>query len=423
MKRLYWKIVLTVGIALAGVLSASLVVMDIYRDRHEARERSEQAAALKFFEVMFQNGVAHDVSLEDLESHVEEMLHSRVRISKADREAAELEPWTPPEDENRDDRVAREVSVHFTQGGTLYVMSIFLDPDDSVDLDLGLPLLATVAVLGLLAIPLAIWVSSPLRKLRNDIKQFASGDLAHRTDVSAKDEVGDLAQAFNLMAKSIQDMIRAGKDLTANVSHELRSPLTRIDLARQFLEEQANGRQLIHLESMREEIEGMNGLIDRILQLSRLDLGPTDPQGICLAKVLRSVTSRHGTSFEVNDIQLNVDAPETLSARGVEEDIVCLLENLLSNALKFTPHGGQVDVSMKQRGETAAIRVANDADQPAVEPKRLLEAFQRGGTSESIPGSGLGLTIAKRIAENHGGGMQASWANGKFTIKVTLPLA
>lgn len=415
MKRLYWKIVLTVGGALVIVLAVFWAVLDFSHDRHELRKRGERTAAIEFLKLALESGLSQGVSISDLEKFASSVVHGKVDISSVGVERLDRGGEAPRE----------ETIIHFKQGKTPLVMTIFPSKGGKgPKFELGLTLLATVASLILFAIPLASLVSSPLQRLREDMKQFASGDLEHRTDVSSKDEVGDLATDFNVMAESIQSMVRAGKDLTANVSHELRSPLTRIDLARQFLEEQAGSSQLIHLESMREEIEEMNGLIDRILQLSRLDLGMEQQSKVmCFAKMVNQVVNRNEMSFEAKGIELKLDSPESLRGNGIYDELVCLVDNLLSNSLKFTPQGGRTTVLLQKQGEEVVIDVTNDALKSVLEPERLVEPFQRGGVSESIPGSGLGLAIVKKIAENHGGSLDVGWREGKFSVSVSLPLS
>jgi len=279
-------------------------------------------------------------------------------------------------------------------------------------------LLFLAVALSLLAIPLARIVTKPLRELKQDMRQFASGDLSHRTKVTSKDEVGDVARDFNEMAGSIQSLVRVGKEMTAHVSHELRSPLTRIDVARQILEEHATSRQLEMLDSMREEIEGMDALIDKILRLSRLDLNKSKPAPLCFVKIVSEAVRRYIDPFSVNDIYFVENFPDSLPGFGVTEDIACLVDNLLNNALKFTPGSGYVEMTLRQESDGVVLSVSNDAPRPTLETTRLIEPFQRGGVSESIPGSGLGLAIANRIVENHDGIMSLLWHNGKFFVNI-----
>ena len=415
MKRLYWKIVLTEGIFLFLILAVAMWIIGMSHEDFKTRRQEDRTAAVELMEMALANDLAPELSLENLEKVASRLFKGDVRIVESD---------APP------DSSALE-TFHFSRGGTTYTLLITPFPDHKdgrggfvsflVHDKYGPILLILAMALGLLAVPLARIVTKPLGELRRDMRQFASGDLAHRTTVASKDEVGEVARDFNEMAESIQSLVRVGKEMTAHVSHELRSPLTRIDIARQVLEEQLAGKQLDLLDSMREEIEGMDGLIDKILRLSRLELNESAPEPLCFVEILQEAVRRHGPSFAAKDVRLQGNFPENLPGTGVKEDIVCLVDNLLSNALKFSSSGGNADVSLRERQGKVVLSVSNDAQEPSLSPNRLAEPFQRGGASESVPGSGLGLAIAQRIVENHGGSLSLSWSKGQFSAVVELP--
>lgn len=314
-------------------------------------------------------------------------------------------------------------ALRFHQGSRIYDLIITASPDHDHERDKYTRILFILAAaLGLLAIPFARMVTRPLGELRQDMRRFAAGDLDHRTRVQSGDEVGDLARDFNDMAASIQRLVRVGREMTAHVSHELRSPLTRIDLARQLLEERLSGKDLALLGSIGEEIAGMDGLINRILRLSRLDLNTTTPEPLNLAKIVGEVLHRYETAFMAANIRIHSELPGELTATGVQADLACLVDNLLGNALKFTPPGGSIDLTLNRDNDVLLLTVSNDAAEPSIDPARLIEPFQRGATSEAIPGSGLGLAIAARIVEIHGGEMVPSWVDGRFSVATRLPL-
>jgi len=417
MKRLYWKIVLVEGVFLAVILGTAMWLMGVSHDEYEVQRMEDRAIAIQYLKTTLRKEVTPEVSLADLERVASRLLKSEVRIVGPDERDA-----LPAQDR-----------IDFTQAGKPYAM-VILPPAHHkgergrdgfflVDDRYGVPLLVLAAALGLLAVPLARIVTRPLGELSRDMRRFASGDLAHRTRVASGDEVGDVAKDFNEMAESIQSLVRVGREMTAHVSHELRSPLTRIDVARQVLEERLAGKPLELLASMGEEIAGMDALIDRILRLSRLELDDGRPAPLCHAEILGEAVRRHNASFEAKGVALRSDAPDGLPGMGIREDIVCLVDNLLNNALKFTPPGGQAVVGLRRESGNAVLTVANDAEKPAIDPARLAEPFQRGGVSESAPGSGLGLAIVARIVENHAGGLSLSWSEGRFRVVVELPLA
>lgn len=414
MKRLYWKIVLIEGLSLALILGVTMLVLGLSHQAVEDQRQEGRKAAVEFLRIGLAGDLAREVPLANLERIASRLLKNDVRIVRTGAPGD-----VPPPN-----------SIRFSQGGVSYSLLIappanHLDGRDILsflahDKSIGI-LLALAATLGLLAIPLARIVTGPLGQLRRDMRRFASGDLAHRTRVASGDEVGEVARDFNEMADSIQGLIRVGKEMTAHVSHELRSPLTRIDVARQMLEEQSADGALALLGSMRDDIAGMNELIDRILRLSRLELNESTPEPLCLAEIVGESLRRHQASLRAGGIALHTGLPERLPAAGVREDIACLVDNLIGNALKFTPRGGRIEIVLTGDDDRAALTISNDAEEPAVDPSRLAEPFQRGAVSESIPGSGLGLAIARKIVENHGGGMALSWREGTFSAAVTLP--
>lgn len=413
MKKLYWKIVLTEGVFLALILGVTIWSMGMTREDFESRRRADIAAARQLLDLALNHDLAPDVSQGSLRNIVGRTFKSDVRIVASDSAEAQANP----------------AAVRFSQGGKTYALLI-TDPGRkenhglisflSHDKYAGTLLVLSVT-LGLLAIPFARTVTGPLGELQRDMRRFAAGDLDHRTQVSSNDEVGNLARDFNNMAESIQRLVRVGREMTAHVSHELRSPLTRIDIARQLLEERLSGTELALLDSMREEIEGMDGLIGRILHLSRLDLNAATPEPVCLAAIVDEEVRRYRASFTAGNIGVRSELPETLPAIGVKDDLLCLVDNLLGNAVKFTPRGGSIDIKLERENDAALLTVQNDAGEPAVDPERLTEPFQRGATSESVPGSGLGLAITAGIVRKHGGEMKLSWHDGRFSAVVRLP--
>lgn len=407
MKRLYWKIVLLEGLLLVLLFGATMWGLSMAHQDLEARRLDDLAASRQLLTMVLRDDLPTDFSLDTLRKAASRTFKSKARILTVNG----TEPTGPD-------------VFRFKQAGTPYALIITDEADHTHDRDKFTRILfILVMVLGLLAIPFARMVTRPLGQLRQDMRRFATGDLGHRTVVASGDEVGDLARDFNDMAASIQRLVRIGREMTAHVSHELRSPLTRIDIARQLLEARLSGKDLTLLESMREDIAGMDELIDKILRLSRLDLNAGTPQPVDLTDIVDGVLRRYDTAFSAGAIRIHHELPASLSATGVQADLSCLVDNLLGNALKFTPQSGRIDIALEQDCGTALLTISNDAAEPRIDPARLIEPFQRGDTSESIPGSGLGLAIAARIVDMHAGGMLLSWNAGRFSATVRLPLS
>ena len=414
MKKLYWKIVLTEAIFLTLILGVTMWGMGKSHATYESRRQEDRLAAVQFMKVALKNDLPLEEPVAGFEKTASRMLKSEIKILKKGQ------PISFPVLD----------SIDFTQNGTPY--TLYISNADTHKESRGIIsflthekyagiMLALAAALGLLAIPLARIVTDPLARLGRDMRKFASGDLRHRAKVASKDEVGELAKDFNEMAGSIQNLVRTGKEMTAHVSHELRSPLTRMDVASQVLEEQEAGKPNPMLDCIREEIKGMDKLIDKILRLSRLDLNTSKPGDLCFVKLLNEIFKKHKASFAAKEIRLQKELPDSLTGKGVSEDIACVADNLLSNMLKFTPKGGLARISLSKHGKQVLITAYNNSKKPDIDPKRLMEPFQRGGASESVPGSGLGLAIIRKIVENHGGRMSVSWSDGEFAVRISLP--
>ncbi|MBW1804201.1 MAG: HAMP domain-containing histidine kinase [Deltaproteobacteria bacterium] len=167
------------------------------------------------------------------------------------------------------------------KSGYLYVFFEEKGPSHS-DHGFGLGLLGIGIVVALLTIPISRFITIRVKKLRTSAIKIAEGDLSHRAMIKGKDEIGELGRAFNRMADKLERMIRGNQELTANISHELRTPLARIRIAEELLREKLARKDIKnlerYLEDIREDIEALDHLIGRILDLSRLDLKDSPPK-------------------------------------------------------------------------------------------------------------------------------------------------
>ncbi|MBA4394864.1 MAG: hypothetical protein C0407_15035, partial [Desulfobacca sp.] len=201
-------------------------------------------------------------------------------------------------------------------GGKMGTIQVLFDSQESPfhpgrRFALGLVIIGLFAAL--LIVPVSRIITNRLKKLRQSALIIAEGDLSHRVDIRSKDEIGELAQAFNRMADKLETMIKNGKELTANVSHELRTPLTRIRIAEEMLREKlgktgdnCNER---HLDEIREDIQELDTLIGRILELSKLDIqnspllfAPFDP-----AELLQRLLQRFQSAIAHKKLEVETD--------------------------------------------------------------------------------------------------------------------
>ena len=262
----------------------------------------------------------------------------------------------------------------------------------------------------LAAYPIIRRLTLRLEALQRGVERWGSGDLSARVPVQGQDEVAFLATRFNSAAERIQTLVEAQKallnahkNLLANASHELRSPLARIRMGLELMAPRLDTGAAQRLEISR-SITELDQLIDEILLASRLDAGQTDNEPM---EVLDLTGLAAEECSRVNaELQAEAQAPALL-LRGSPRLLRRLLRNLLENARRYS--NGEITLALSAGGSAAAplavIRV-NDRGPgvPAAQRERIFEPFYRlPGASEREGGVGLGLALVKSIAERHGG--------------------
>jgi two-component system sensor histidine kinase CpxA len=291
-------------------------------------------------------------------------------------------------------------------------MALKRPPARPQDMTFALGLAGIGVIIALMLFPLYRFISKPLGELRKTAQVIASGDLSARASVKSSDEIGELAKAFNIMADNVENMIKSTRELTANISHELRSPLARIRVAEELLEGKLDDKQSAkrYIESIKEETDEIDRLIGNILRLSRLDMNAAaEPRkDFDLAELLSGLISRWNASFEHSGINLEYNAPESpVIINGQPEEIVSAIDNLIANALKFTAEKGMVSILLAKTDKTTAISVKNTYENLCEKHlEKIFEPFYRIPGSGST-GAGLGLTIARKIVMNNGGSLNA----------------
>ncbi len=260
----------------------------------------------------------------------------------------------------------------------------------------------------------------PLRLLGDGVARLSEGELGVVVPVRSRDEFGALTEAFNRMVRRVREMILARDQLLLDVSHELRSPLTRMKVALELLPEDS------HRERMAGDVAEMEAMLAELLELERL----RDGRGLRLARQdLVAIARQVVGSFAARPpgVRLSTDAPAL--ALDLDAAKICtVLGNLLDNAAKYSlPDSRPIEVSIAHDAAAVTVRVSDDgpgisaADQPA-----LFEPFFRVDRSRSrkTGGYGLGLSICKRIVEAHGGTISVESAGGRgttFLLRFPLP--
>jgi signal transduction histidine kinase len=260
----------------------------------------------------------------------------------------------------------------------------------------------------LIAILMAQWISAPLKHIGRAADEVASGRF-QSIQPEGPAEVRSLAVSFNHMVRRVQDAQQSQRDLVANVSHELKTPLTSVQGYSQAIldgvsrspEEIHQSAQVIYSESNR-----MNRLVQDLLTLARLEAGTADLRRapVDISALVRIMAEKFQPQVAQSGLKLQVDAPLVLLVAGDEDRLVQVLSNLLDNAIKFTPSGGTVTISAQASGGMARIRVADTGMgiKPA-DHERVFERFYQASASRSGSGTGLGLAITRQIVLAHGG--------------------
>jgi signal transduction histidine kinase len=279
---------------------------------------------------------------------------------------------------------------------------------------------------------LAGYISRPLAQLTTASQRVAEGTYDVRVEIHRRDEVGRLAQSFSTMAHRVGETHSQMRALIANVSHDLKTPLTSIQGFAQALRDggardDAEARHMgdvIHNEATR-----LGARLNDLLYLAELESGQSVLQQdeIDLRRLVETSVQRIEDDIKQRGVDLNVElADATISGDGAKLERA--VENLLDNARKYTPGGGEIDVRMSPNAQHVTIEIANTArDVTTDELPRLFERFYRRerarGDAGSRSGSGLGLAIARDLVEMHGGALKADLRDGHLAFTMTLPLA
>jgi len=277
-------------------------------------------------------------------------------------------------------------------------------------------------------------VSAPISRLREKTKAVAGGNFGEPLNIPSPPEIRELADAFNAMCDRLRELDQMKIDYIGHLSHELRTPLTAIKEASSMLQEglfaalPERERELQGL--IREECERLIRSVNRLLDFSMMESGmlPLTLQDAGLLPIVEKNLQRFSPLAQRKNIALQVRIPPELPRLRMDtEKIEVVLENLLSNALKFTSDGGLITITARHRTDADRIEVAvSDTGRGIPESglKEVFEKFRRVDDGKgAVRGTGLGLAIVKHIINAHGGHV---WAESEFgkgsTFTFSLPV-
>ncbi len=287
------------------------------------------------------------------------------------------------------------------------------------------PFIAVVVVINaLMGTALAFYLSRPLRRLRQAMDRFGSGDLNARTGSRRRDELGVVSREFDLLAERIETLLTAERRLLQDVSHELRSPLTRLDVAVDLAIKREGPSPL--LARIRRDISRLSDLVGELLHLTRVEGDPSARRHefVRPGDVLSSLVEDCSLEAEAKGCHLQFQAESTAAMRGDVELLHRAFENVIRNAIRHAPEGTPVEVSLKpcEQGVKVIVRDFGPGV-PTASLSSIFEPFFRveGDRSRESGGVGLGLAIARRAVGIHGGHIVARNAEPGLSVEVILP--
>lgn len=272
----------------------------------------------------------------------------------------------------------------------------------------------------------------PLRQMASATRHFAQGDFSVRVKVRGKDEVAELGHALNNMAVSLSSVETMRRSFVANVSHELKTPMTTIA---GFMDGMLDGtippeRQQHYMQIVSDEVKRLSRLVRSMLDLSRIDSSELKLERVPmdLREVIGHVLVASEQRIEQKHLQITgLDACDGVEVQGDYDLMNQVLYNLLDNAIKFTNEGGCIDIRLHTADGRAYVAVRNTGDGiPATEMPHIFERFYKSDRSRGLDknGVGLGLYIVYTVIRLHGGEIAVRSVEGEFTeFRFWLPLA
>jgi two-component system, OmpR family, sensor histidine kinase CpxA len=294
---------------------------------------------------------------------------------------------------------------------------------------LGLPLIVMLLIAGTGCYLLARSLTAPIRDLRRAAWRITKGDFSARVDLLSRrgDEIADLSRDFNTMVEKTQSLLQSQKRLLRDISHELRSPLTRLNVALE-LARQNPVKAESHLQRIEKESDRLNELIGQLLILIRLegDMDNMSKEPVNLQKLVTDIV--YDADFEAagRERKIQIQHLDDVTVLGTVEMLGRALENVIRNGLRYTAAHSAVEVSVTKSEGRAAISIRDHG--PGVPDECLEQIFKpffrvAESRDRDSGGTGIGLAIAKQAILMHGGSIEASNAgDGGLVVQMSLPL-
>jgi len=300
----------------------------------------------------------------------------------------------------------------------------------------SVPSLVTLIVGGVVCLGLAWHLTAPIRRLRAAAQRLAGGDLTARVGtgpVKGRDEIAALGRDFDLMAGRIEELMTAQQHLLRDISHELRSPLARLNVALELARQRSSEEASSALERIGREAERLNDLIGQLLTLAQLESGGDRMarEPVSLTHLVRAIAADANFEAQTRGRTVRAVVDDVLTVQGSEEMLRQGIENVVRNAVRYTAASTQVEISVSRcrnnSGEVALIRVRDRGPGvPEEALSRMFLPFYRvaDARDRQTGGTGIGLAITERAVRLHGGTVTATNApDGGLIVEIVLPAA
>lgn len=290
--------------------------------------------------------------------------------------------------------------------------------------------LVAAAIALLMARWLARGMTQPLRDMAGAAHRMEVGDYSARVHTQSRDEVGQLAQAFNRMSGELEQLERIRRDLVANVSHELKTPIAAIRAHLENLLDGVEAPDPATLQVMLGQSERLGRLVEQLLDLSKLESGevPLHREDVPVGPLVARVIGEISVAREASEVRIHREIDQDLPALNADaERVHQVLYNLVDNAVRYTPPGGEVTIAAHRHNGSVEISVTDTG--VGIEPEHLPRLFERfyrvdEARSREDGGTGIGLAIARSVVEAHGGHIRADSRPGHGSVfTVDLPAA
>jgi len=304
---------------------------------------------------------------------------------------------------------------------------------DTVQEEVRNDVLALIGV-GLVALLLGVgvaWVlagflARPPRKLAETARRVSAGDLEARASESGPREERELAAAFNEMTARLAASLEAQREFVANASHQLRTPLTGLRLRVEAAADASRSPEVSEeLRAAEVEIERLTRLLNNLLALARADQEAPEGRPVDLDEVIAGAAERWRSRADARDQRLEAETRSGVEVLAATEEVGIILDNLIENAIKYSPPGSAIAIEAGRAGRFGTLTVCDEG--PGLdesEAERVLERFYRGGAGAASPGTGLGLAIVRALSERWGGGTRLRNRDGAgLEAEVRLPAA